>query len=189
MFQIPHDDANPNSTNSETSTAPVKAARNGSTPPQLITLLTKQPISGSLSTDIGHLTPSGGDVKQTQAPSGGENAQVLRVDSGATRIILPEGVNVGQEILVYVEKSPAENNTQQVKPEPVSSNTKVPEVDRKVPELDNMVAEAHRKIPEVDSMVAEVDRKIPEVDRMAPEVDRKVTKVDRMIPEVNTSVP
>ena len=104
----------------------MKAGRTGSNlphitdHPQLITLLTKQAISGSLSTDRGHVAPSDGNVKQV--PSGGTDAHVLRVDSGATRIILHDGVEVGQEILVYVEKSPAANNTR-IKTEQAESAT------------------------------------------------------------------
>ena len=66
------------------------------------------------------MAPSGDNAKQV--PSGGEDAHVLRVDSGATRIILHDGVEVGQEILMYIEKSPAANNTQ-IKTEQAESAT------------------------------------------------------------------
>ena len=85
-------------------------SKSGSKDRQLFTLLAKEPISKQQSPDTSH-------VVHAQTSSGGE---VLQMESSATtRIIIPEGVTVGEEILVLLE-NPAATAKQQHKQEATS---------------------------------------------------------------------
>ena len=53
----------------------------------------------------GHVVPSVQNIQLPVVPPGGQTAQMLQLEDGSS-IVLPDRLEVGQEILVYVEKPP-----------------------------------------------------------------------------------
>ena len=85
-------------------------------PVMAVTNSTHEPLIPVTSTDKRHMVPCVQNLQMPiTVPSGGQTAEMVQMEDGSTRIILPDSLDVGEEILVYVEKVPESVSDESIK--------------------------------------------------------------------------